>query len=125
MSVQSHEARSPTSSGVWLGGLALQIAALLVVAVPLALAVRHGCIDPGPPVDRPVAGTARADYCNAIGGSTPWLLLVLLPVAVVTATSFVVRARSWWAGWISVLIVVAVLGLNALLLLSTDFATTV
>ena len=62
--------------------LALVGATALIGAV-CALFTRHGCLHPGPPVSAPEPGTARAGFCSAIGGGTPWLLIIFAPCAIV------------------------------------------
>jgi hypothetical protein len=71
---------SPTSRVFNILGL---VAATALIGAVCALFTRHGCLHPGPPVSAPEPGTARAGFCSAVGGGSPWLLMVLAPCAIV------------------------------------------
>jgi hypothetical protein len=55
----------------------------LVIGVICALATRHGCLHPGPPVIAPEASTPRAEFCSTIDGGSPWWSFVVGPAVLV------------------------------------------
>jgi hypothetical protein len=80
-----------------------QALVLLLICALGALLVRHGCLHPPPPVDRPEPGTARAGYCAAVSGHAPWLLFVAVPIAMLTLWLMTPAARRRPAsGWLLV-----------------------
>jgi hypothetical protein len=104
--------------------LAAQLAVLLVGAALLAVAVRSACVDPGPPVSAPEPGTPRAGYCDAVGGSALWLVLVAAPLAVLACSAPAVRRRPA-LGWLAVAVLLVALWANAVYVGTLEFASTV
>jgi hypothetical protein len=107
--------------GVWL---AAQAAVVLLLATGPAILVHSACVAPGPPVSRPEPGTPRAGYCDAVGGSTLWLLLVAAPVGVLLCAAPLVRRRPG-RGWAVAAVIVTVLWANSIYVGTLDFAYTV
>lgn len=78
----------PNKLGSRVKACALWIGATAVIGIICALFVRHGCLHPGPPVSTPEPSTARAGFCSALNGGTPWLLLVAVPCTAAGAIAF-------------------------------------
>jgi hypothetical protein len=95
-----HHAMITASTGASAGrrsglaaGLVVTVAAVGVLS---ALLVRSACVDPGPPVARPDAGTDRAGYCGVVHGPWLWLLLLAAPVVVTAGAALLARGRARW-----------------------------
>jgi hypothetical protein len=73
------------------------VGAVVLVVVASAARVRHACLHPPPPVLTPSPGTPRADYCDAVGGSSPWLALAVLPSLALLVCIAATRRRTRWS----------------------------
>src|SRR4051794_15858970 len=104
--------------------LAAQALVVLVGAALLPFAVRSACVDPGPPVSAPEPGTPRAGYCDALGGSALWLVLVAAPLAALACTAWIARRRPA-VGWLAVAVLLVALLANAIYVGTLEFAYTV
>jgi membrane protein YdbS with pleckstrin-like domain len=79
-----------------------------------------------PSVSRPEAGTARAGYCAAISGGSPWLLLIAVPIFALGVWFGLPSARRRPAfGWLMVLAWIIALFVIATLANSLQFAYTI
>lgn len=75
---------------VWAG--ALWVCGTAIIGVVCTLLVRQGCLHPGPPVTVPDPSTPRAGLCSAVNGDAPWLLVTVVPCAVVGIASILLRS---------------------------------
>ncbi|MEV4423399.1 hypothetical protein AB0L40_26025 [Patulibacter sp. NPDC049589] len=67
---------------------------VVVLLVPAWGEVDHGCrVSPPPLSGPPDPGTPRAGYCDALDGAWRWIVLVVLPTALVAATTVAFRRR--------------------------------
>lgn len=83
--------RDRTATVLWAG---LLLAVMVVLLVPAWAGVDHGCrVSPPPLSGPPDPGTPRAGYCDALDGAGRWIVLVVLPVALVAATTVAFRRR--------------------------------
>ncbi len=73
------------------GGVVLPLLLVALAGVLSALGVHSACFNPPPPVSVPTPGTPRAEYCSAVIGAKPWILLTIVPCALVAAAARVVR----------------------------------
>jgi hypothetical protein len=73
------------------GGVVLPLLLVALVGVLCALGVHSACFNPPPPVSVPDPGTPRAEYCSAVIGAKPWILLTIVPCALVAVAARVVR----------------------------------
>jgi hypothetical protein len=107
----------------WSALLAL---ALLVgcVGVLCTAVVHSGCVNPGPPVSRPVPGTPRAGYCGTMDDPTLRAALVVLAVALVGLAGVAARRRPIWTLLATALVILALLA-DAVVATSLTFATTI
>ena len=107
----------------WSALLAL---ALLVgcVGVLCAAVVHSGCVNPGPPVNRPDPGTPRAGYCGTMDDPTLRAALVVLATVVVVVAAAVARRRPWWTLGVAALVTLGLIA-NAIVASSLTFAYTI
>jgi hypothetical protein len=77
-----------------IGAMAFAFCIVVIVGGISAAAVHNGCFHPPPPVTRPDPGTPRANYCNAVIRTRPWISLTLGPLLVVAVTGVVTRRRT-------------------------------
>ncbi|WP_205697633.1 hypothetical protein [Conexibacter sp. SYSU D00693] len=98
---------------------------MLVVGASCAGAVRHLCLAPGPPVDRPVPGTPRAEHCEAYAGEDPWLLRIAAPAGAVLLAAAATRARKHALVWLLAVAISIALVAEALVIDSQSWAPTV
>ena len=107
----------------WSALLAL---ALLVgcVGVLCAAVVHSGCVNPGPPVSHPDAGTPRAGYCGTMDGRTLRAAVVVLAVVLVGLTGVAARRRPLWPLLATALVILALLA-DAVVATSLTFAYTI
>src|SRR5258708_5080000 len=73
------------------GGVVLPLVMVALVGVLSALGVHSACFNATPPVAVPEPGTPRAEYCSAVIGAKPWLLLTIVPCALVAVAARLVR----------------------------------
>jgi hypothetical protein len=94
------------------------------VGVVCALAVHHGCGDPGPPVGRPDPGTPRAQYCGTMDRPGWRLAVVVLAAAAVIGAAVIARRRRLWT-IVATTVIAIVLVANAIVATSLTFALTI
>jgi hypothetical protein len=61
---------------------------LAAIGALCAMIYQGQCTNPGPPVDQPSTGTARAEACAGLPPSWGWLVLVVVPAVVVAAVAY-------------------------------------
>lgn len=103
--------------GVCLAGIAL-------VSASGAFAVHQACYHPPPPVDIPVPGTPRADYCTRIEKLNLWPFLMGVPIALTCLTLLVSWRHVRTALALTALIATAVL-VNALVVHQLEASVTI
>ena len=99
---------------------------LAVVAVSsfrFSYAAHRSCVDPGPPVSQPEAGTPRASYCGVADSGSPWLLTIA-PILIVTLAIVLGRRRKAVVVAAVVLALAAVIA-NSAVIDSLDYAYTI
>jgi hypothetical protein len=73
------------------GGVVLPLLLVALVAVLSALGVHSACFNATPVVAVPESGTPRAEYCSAVIGAKPWILLTIVPCALVAVAARLLR----------------------------------
>jgi hypothetical protein len=76
------------------GGVAFPLLLVALVGLVSALGVHSACFNATEVVAVPEPGTPRAEYCSAVIGAKPWILLTIMPSAVVAVVARLVR-RPW------------------------------
>lgn len=104
--------------------LVVAVAVVGVVAWIGAASVDDACHRTGPPVMRPVPGTPRAGYCDALDSFGLVPTLILVPTALAAAAAFALRSRPRIALGVSVAISVLVIA-NAIIAGSLEYSVTV
>ena len=100
----------------WWRPAIAQVATLLVFSFLFGLLLRSGCLHPPPPLERPDPGTPRAQYCAAVNGHAPWLLVTAPPLALLALWHLLPIARRWHGlGWLIVLVLALALLADATL----------
>lgn len=117
---------SPAERLPWSWHAALQLLVLLTVGGFSALAVHHGCVNPGIQFNGVEPGTSRAGYCAATDGQAPWLPSMAMPVAtLVVWFAMPFGRRRPMSGWLLVLAWIAVIIANATIANSLQFSYTI
>jgi hypothetical protein len=70
------------------GGVAFPLLLVALVGVVSALGVHSACFNATEVV---APGTPRAEYCSAVIGAKPWILLTIMPCALVAVVARLVR----------------------------------
>jgi hypothetical protein len=73
------------------GGVVLPLLLVALVGVLSALGVHSAYFNPPPPVSVPDPGTPRAEYCSAVIGAKPWILLTIVPCALLAVAARLAR----------------------------------
>jgi len=73
------------------GGVVFPLLLVALVGALSALGVHSACFNPPPPVSVPDPGTPRAEYCSAVIGAKPWILLTIVPCALLAVAARFVR----------------------------------
>jgi hypothetical protein len=90
--VIDHEEGQPSDAVLDIPGVVVfPLLLVALVGVLSALGVHSACFNPPPPVSVPSPGTPRAEYCSAVIGAKPWILLTILPCALVAVAARLVR----------------------------------
>lgn len=122
--VDLDNAEKRDSTGGWIGPVALSVIFIAVVSGICAFLTHQGCFHPGPPVSRPVLGTARAEYCDAINGAHPWLSLTIIPCVVTGILAFILRRNVRWVLAVTLLVSLVVIA-NAAVANSLTYSVTI
>jgi hypothetical protein len=108
---------TPAGRLTWLG-FGLLVAGVALLGLVCAYGVHDSCYDPGPPVARPTAGTARDIYCVGVETIGLWPLLVTAPIVLVVGGILALGRRTrpslWCAAAVSVLAVVHLIVVGSL-----------
>lgn len=56
-----------------------------------AALVHHGCFDISPSTPVPVPTTTRAEFCDSVDATTPWISLTVFPTLLVAVLAWVGR----------------------------------
>ena len=90
--VVDHEEGQPSDAALDMpGGVVFPLLLVALVGVLSALGVHSACFNPSEVVSVPDPGTPRAEYCSAVIGAKPWILLTILPCALVVVAARLVR----------------------------------
>jgi hypothetical protein len=73
------------------GGVVFPLLLVAFVGVLSALGVHSACFNPPPPGLVTGPGTPRGEYCSAVVGAKPWILLTIVPCALVAVAARLVR----------------------------------
>jgi hypothetical protein len=124
MAVSETTGDAALESSTWWLTVGVCLAGIAVVSVLGAFAVHQACYHPLPPVNLPIPGTPRADYCGRVEAFHLWPFLIGTPI-VLTCLALLVSWRHVRIALALTAIIAVVVLVNAFVVHQLEWSVTI